>query len=165
MALSEIPARARVYIDANVFILHFTGHSLECSQLLERVESGDIVGITGPVSMLEVAHRLMILEAIEGGSPIRPGPAARLARRPDLVRQLSRYCFSTLSLPRMGIEILPLPADFLAGSQEFRQTHGLLVNDSLVALHMRIAGVSILASADAAFDRVPGIRRFGPADI
>jgi predicted nucleic acid-binding protein len=65
----------------------------------------------------------------------------------------------------MGIEILPLPADFLIASQEFRQVHGLPVNDSLIALHMRSAGVALLASADAAFDRVPWIRRFVPSDV
>lgn len=65
----------------------------------------------------------------------------------------------------MGVEALTLPADFLDGSQEFRQVHGLPVNDSLVPPQMRHAGVSILAPADVAFDRVPGIRRFGPRDL
>lgn len=164
MGLSEIPSGGRAYIDANIFILHFAGHSDECSRFLERVERGDVGGVTGPTSVLEVAHRLMILEALERGFPVRPNPAARLARQPDLVTQLSKYYFSVLSLSRMGVEVLTLPQDFLTASQEFRQRYGLLVNDSLVALHMRVAGVSILASADAAFDRVPGIRRFGPTD-
>jgi predicted nucleic acid-binding protein len=165
MALTEISSGARVYVDANIFILHFAGQSDDCSQFLERLERGDVHGVTGPVTALEIAHRLMILEAFEQGVPLRPNPAARLARQPDVVRRLSKYYFLTISLPRMGVEMLTLPSDFLNGSQEFRQVHGLLVNDSLVPLHMRGAGVSILASADAAFDRVPGIQRFGPGDI
>jgi predicted nucleic acid-binding protein len=165
MALTEGPSGARAYVDANIFILHFAGQSEDCSRFLERIERGDVHGVTGPVTVLELAHRLMILEALEQGAPLRPNPAARLARQPDLVRRLSKYYFSAISLPRMGVEVLTLPADFLDGSQEFRQVHGLLVNDSLVPLQMRHAGVSILASADAAFDRVPGIRRFGPGDL
>jgi predicted nucleic acid-binding protein len=165
MALTDVPSGARVYVDANILILHFTGQSDDCSQFLERVERGDVEGVTGPVSVLEVAHRLMILEAQERGFPVRSNPAARLARQPDLVKRLSKYYFSTRSLARMGIEVLTLLPGFLEASQEFRQTHGLLVNDSLVAMHMRETGVSVLASADAAFDRVPGIQRFGPADI
>lgn len=164
MALAEIPRGTRVYIDANILIAHFVAQSEDCSRFLSRVEQGEVAGYTGPVSVLEVAHCLMMLEAVEQGLTTRPNPAARLARAPDLVRRLSKYYFSTLSLSRMGIGILPFPADFIAASQEFRQAHGLLVNDSLVALHMRLAGLTMLASADAAFDRVPGIRRFSPGD-
>jgi predicted nucleic acid-binding protein len=165
MALTEIASGARVYVDANIFIYHFAGRSEDCSRFLERVEQADVYGFTGPTSLLEVAHRLMMLEAVERGLSARPGPAARLAREPDVVRQLSKYYFSALSINRMGIEVLPLPPDFLTGSQEFRQAYGLLVNDSLIPLHMRQAGLAILASADEAFDRIAGIRRFEPADI
>jgi predicted nucleic acid-binding protein len=165
MALTEIPAGSSVFIDANILIYHFTGRSDDCSSFLARIEGGDLLGFTGQVSILEAAHRLMMLEAAELGVPARPNPAAYLARHPRVVRQLSKYYFSVLSIARLGIEILPLPQDFITASQEFRQAHGLMVNDSLVPTHMRQAGLSILASADAAFDRVPGIKRFAPADI
>ncbi len=65
----------------------------------------------------------------------------------------------------MGVEVLPLPQDFVTSSQEFRQAHGLLVNDSLVPMHMRQGGLSVLASADEAFDGITGIRRFTPSDV
>ncbi len=165
MVLTDIPSAARVYVDANIFIYHFAGQSEDCSRFLDRIERAEVHGFIGPVGLLEVAHRLMMLEAIERGFSARPGPAARLAREPDVVRQLSKYYFSTLSIHRMGIEVLSLPSDFLTGSQEFRQAHGLLVNDSLVALHMRQAGLAILASADDAFDRITGVRRFEPSDL
>lgn len=165
MALTEISDGSAVFVDANVFVYHFTGRSDDCSSLLARIEGGELRGFTGQVSVLEVAHRLMMLEATERGLSMRPNPAARLARQPHLTRQLSRYYFSVLTIPKLGIEVLPLPQDFITASQEFRQSHGLLVNDSLIPMHMRQAGLSILASADAAFDRVPGIKRFAPTDI
>ena len=65
----------------------------------------------------------------------------------------------------MGLEVLALPDDFLWRSQEYRQTHGLLVNDSLIPLHMREVGITILVSGDAAFDRVPWIKRAAPGDV
>jgi len=165
MALTEIGDGDAVFVDANVFVYHFTGRSDDCSVLLERVESGRVRGVTGQVSVLEVAHRLMMLEAAERGLVLAANPAARLAGRPELVRELSKYFFSVLSIGRLGFDILPLPADFLTASQEFRQRYGLLVNDSIVPALMRQAGLSVLASADAAFDRIPGIRRFAPADL
>ncbi len=165
MALSDVPPGSAVFIDANIFIYHFAGQSDDCSAFLARVERGELRGATGHVSLLEVAHRLMMLEAVELGLRAGANPAARLARQPELIRRLSKYYFSVLSIPRMGVEILRLPEDFITASQEFRQTSGLLVNDSLVPMQMRQAGLSLLASADKAFDRLPGLRRFAPSDI
>ena len=159
MALIEIQSGTAVFVDANVFVYHFTGRSDDCSSFLVRVESGDVRGFTGQTSVLEVAHRLMMLEATERGFAVTRNPAARLAKQPKLVQELSKYYFSVLSIARLGIEILTLPPDFLTASQEFRQGYGLLVNDSLVPMHMRQAGLSILASADVAFDRIPEITR------
>jgi len=165
MTLTEITAGTTVFIDANIFIYHFAGRSEDCTTFLARVEKGDLQGVTGPTSVLEVAHRLMMLEAIEHGISVTPHPAARLARQPQLVRRLSKYYFSLLAIPRFRVEVLPLPQDFVTASQEFRQTHGLLVNDSLIPMHMRLAGVSALASGDEAFDKIPGIKRFRPSDV
>jgi predicted nucleic acid-binding protein len=165
MRLTEIPRGSLVFIDANVFIYHFAGRSDDCSALLTRVESGDLQGATGDTVLLEVGHRLMIVEAIEQG--LRPGanPAARLAKQPGRVQHPSKYFFSLQKIPQMGVEILSLPRDFLSRTQEFRQAHGLLVNDSLVPLYMREAGARYLASSDAAFDRIPWVRRAAPHDL
>ncbi len=165
MTLAEIPRANPVLIDANVFIYHFAGQSDECSAFLARIEAGDVRGITSQPILLELAHRLMVLEAVEQGLGSGSNPATRLARQPELVQRLSKYHFSVLKIPQMGIETLSLPADFIIGSQEYRQAYGLLVNDSLVPLQMREAGVSLLASADTAFDRVPWIKRAAPSDI
>lgn len=148
-----------------MFVYHFADRSKECSFFLRRVEAGELEGLTGQVSLLGAAHRLMMLEAAGRGLALRANPAATVAARPDLVRELSKYYFSVPAIPKFGVQVLPLPPDFLTASQEFRQAYGLMVNDSLVAMHMRQAGVSVLASADAAFDRVAGIRRFAPADV
>jgi len=165
MTLTEIAPGGSVYIDANIFIYHFAARSPECSTFLARVERGEIRGFVGPTGIIEVAHRLMMLEAIERGLAVRPNPGAHLARQPQIVRQLSRYYFSALKIPSMGVEMLPFPSDFITASQEFRQSHGLLVNDSLIPMHMRQAGLSALASADAAFDGISGIQRYSPSDV
>lgn len=165
MTLGEIPRSSAVFIDANILIYHFAGRSDECSTLLARVEAGEIRGCTSQPILLEVAHRLMVIEAGEEGMPLGANPAARLARRPELVRRLSKYHFSVAKIPRMGVEVLALPDDFLSRSQEYRQTYGVLVNDSLIPLHMRDAGIAILASGDSAFDRVPWITRASPREV
>ncbi len=165
MMLGEISRASAVFIDANVFIYHFSGRSRDCTSFLDRIEAGDLQGYTGNTTLLEVAHRLMLFEAIERGLGTGTNPSARLARQPEPVRQLSKYHFAVMKISQMGIEDLGLPQDFVAKSLEYRQTYGLLVNDSLVPLFMREAGVTALASADPAFDRIPWIQRAAPSDI
>jgi predicted nucleic acid-binding protein len=64
MTLAEMPDAATVFIDANVFVYHFTGVSPECKGLLERAERTSIRGVTGAHILLEVLHRLMMIEAV-----------------------------------------------------------------------------------------------------
>jgi len=165
MTLGDIPPASSVFVDANVFIYHFAGRSEQCSAFLARIEAGELRGFTGRVTLLEVAHRLMVLEGIERGLKAGSNPAATLSGQPDLVRQLSKYYFSVRKITQIGIEPLLLPADFLEMSQEYRQRYGFLVNDSLIPLHMRKTGLSLLASADRAFDRLPWVRRAAPTDV
>ncbi|MGQ0569583.1 MAG: hypothetical protein ACT4P5_08650, partial [Armatimonadota bacterium] len=81
MTLADIAQQSSVFVDANILIYHFAGQSDECSAFLTRVETGDLRGFTGQTVILEVTHRLMILEAIEQGLSAGTNPAARLARR------------------------------------------------------------------------------------
>jgi len=64
--LALLPSGTRIFIDANIFIYHFTQVPLTaaCTAFLQRVEAGDLHGITSLVVLAEVAHRRMILEAI-----------------------------------------------------------------------------------------------------
>ena len=64
LPLPELLTGQTIFIDANIFIYHFTGLSQECSSFLERCERGDLWGITGVHILLEVLHRLMMIEAV-----------------------------------------------------------------------------------------------------
>src|SRR5262245_52369529 len=47
MKLEEVPRGERVFVDANIFIYHFTRLSLECRAFLSRCESGEVQAFTG----------------------------------------------------------------------------------------------------------------------
>lgn len=163
--LTEIPAKSPVYIDANIFIYHFTGVSQEATIFLERCESGDLDAYTGCLVVLEVMHRLMIIEARMKGLPIGSSPARQLAAQPDFAKSLHEYNYHVSRIPEIGVTILDLPSRFASRSFEFRHRYGLLTNDSVIALEMADNRLSWLASADRGFDRVPHIRRAAPADL
>jgi len=64
MRLEEIAPEESVFIDSNIFIYHFTGTSEECSHFLSRCERKDLSGVTSTNVLLEVLHRLMLIEAV-----------------------------------------------------------------------------------------------------
>ena len=55
MTFSEIASGTRLYIDANIFVYHFTYESDECGTLLERCDRREIEAYTGTHVLLEVA--------------------------------------------------------------------------------------------------------------
>lgn len=66
MSLSDLRDGSSVFIDANIFIYHFSkGSKLNpaSSKFLERIEEGKINGFTSVTIIQEVTHRMMIVEA------------------------------------------------------------------------------------------------------
>ena len=106
ITLADIEEGAAVFVDANVFIYHFVGASEDCTALLRRCEIGEVEGSTSALVLAEACHRLMMIEAVERRL-VAPGNVARkLARRPDVVRQLAFHDASIQAIPAMGIEIV-----------------------------------------------------------
>jgi predicted nucleic acid-binding protein len=163
--LQELPAEQTVFIDANIFIYHFTGLSQECSGFLERCERGELWGITAVHILLEVLHRLMMIEAVAKGLVTPGNVAKKLREKPDVVNQLADYQAQTETILEMGIEVVELTADVLKISSPYRRRNGLLVNDSLTVALMISEGILNLATTDQDFQRVEELQIFCPQDL
>lgn len=109
MRFDELPDDRTIFLDANIFIYHFTGASPECSGLLKRCEDGTVHGVTLITTVLEVLHRLMAVEAVSKGL-ITPGQVAKkLKEHPAVVKQLSDYYDRVGTVEKMGIRIYGQP--------------------------------------------------------
>jgi predicted nucleic acid-binding protein len=93
MTFADLPAGAAVFLDANILVYYLSSHSVfgpACRQLVNRIETGEIVGHTSTAVLSELAHRLMTLEAM-----MRFGWTSkivdRLKKSPASVQQLSRF--------------------------------------------------------------------------
>jgi predicted nucleic acid-binding protein len=124
-----------------------------------------VAGITSAVVVAEVAHRLMLIEAVASGLLVGKDAVKKLRARSDLVRRLHVYQEHVERIPLMGVDIAPLGVGTLLRSMEIRRQYGLLVNDSLVVAAAREAGVELLASADADFGRVKELKLYRPSDL
>ena len=166
MIFGEIPNGASVFLDANTFVYAFSQHSQfgpACRGLLERIDRGEISGLTSTHVLLETAHRLMTLEACSiFGWPFA-GIAQRLSRHPVEVQQLSAHSQAVNQIINSQIKVISIAPELVLAATDFSRQHGLLTNDALIVAVMQASGLTSIASHDADFDRVPALTRYTPA--
>ncbi|MCJ7832813.1 MAG: PIN domain-containing protein [Deltaproteobacteria bacterium] len=158
-------AKSTVFIDANIFIYHFTGASDESSSFLSQCESGIFKGITSTNVILEVLHRLMIVEAVHKRLFYPPNLVNKLKKHPERIKQLHDYFTNTQKIEQMGILVRPISALTILKSQINRSRYGLMVNDSIIVTIMEEEGISYLVTHDKDFNSVTDIKVLSPQDI
>ena len=162
--LAAIPSGSRIFIDANIFIYHFTHTPLTaaCPKFLQRVEIGDVEGITSVITLAEVAHRLMILEAIQTHGLSSHVAVRKLKENPVLVQQLSRYKVVSETVPAFNVAIETFTSTHLRTAQSLSATYGLMTNDSLTTAVMQSLTLTDLASNDPDFSLISGLTVWQP---
>ena len=165
MTFSEIAPDARLYIDANIFIYYFGRRSNECVALIDRCGRGEIEAYTGTHVLLEVAHRLMMTEAVDKGLVTSGNVPRKLRRGPEIVSQLNEHSEAVQHILDMSIEILQVDAEILEISANLRAQTGFLVNDSISLAMMERNDISTIATNDRDFQRVGGLEVHLPSDL
>jgi predicted nucleic acid-binding protein len=165
MVLADLRDGDRVFIDANIFIYHFGGRSLECKSLLERCARRELLGYTSTPVLAEVLHRRMVAEAIAKGLVTSRTAVRKLGETPEVVKQLTQYQEDVSKIPQMHLTILPLTLAIVQASAEVRKGEGLLTNDSWVVACMREQGLAQLATANGDFDQVGDMKIYKPTDL
>jgi predicted nucleic acid-binding protein len=165
MRLEDLPAGERIFVDANILIYHFSGLSPECRAFLQRCESRQVEAFTGVHIVLEVMHRLMLLEAVHRGLISGGQLARKLKERPEIVKGLREYNRSIRQIPRMGLRVRAIPLAVVRASEAVRVQEGLLTNDSITVALMGQVGVTAIATHDADLDKVANLSIYQPGDI
>ncbi|MBY0522182.1 MAG: type II toxin-antitoxin system VapC family toxin [Gemmataceae bacterium] len=165
MTFADIPAGQVVFIDANIFIYYFRPDPVlgsACAQLLQRIENGEIDGITSSHILSETVHRLMTNEASQRFAWPMTGIIRRMRNHPSQLQQLSRHRQAIDELALVGVRVLDVTRAQVSLAADHSCQHGLLSSDALLVAVMHAHGLTDLASHDADFDRVPGITRHAP---
>jgi predicted nucleic acid-binding protein len=165
MKLEDLPDGARVFVDANILIYHFAGISVECRAFLPRCEAKPVDAFTGVHTLLEVTHRLMVLEALHKGLLTGGRPARKLKEQPAIIKSLQEYNRSVQQIPHMGIRVRPLTSAVVRASEAVRAQEGLMTNTSVTVALMRKMGLTDVATFDADLDHVSHLRVYQPGDI
>lgn len=163
-ALIEVPRGIKIFIDTNIFHLYLRGPELVknlCTQFLERVEKGELIGYTSTLVLDELAYKLM-LRRIE--DIYRRNPLNILKERREVIAEVSSYIEEGLDIV-MGIEnlqILRVEKSHLEELVEYMRKYLLMPRDSLHLAVMTSINCTDIASADRDFDNIPFITRWSP---
>ena len=120
---------------------------------------------TGVHTLLEVTHRLMVLEALQKGLITGGQPARKLKEQPEIIKGLREYNQSVQQIPRMRIRVRTITSAIVRASEAIRVQEGLMTNDSVTMALMRKMGLTDVATADADFNNISHIRVYQPGDI
>jgi predicted nucleic acid-binding protein len=164
MNLDDIPTGGAVMLDANVIIYAKRGASEQCRRLLSRCAGGELRGYVAAIAVAEFCHRRMMQEAQSLGLAAS-NPARELGQDGALLAQLSQYRRDVEDLLSGDLTVVSLEAEDLLKAVELQREHGLLTNDSLLLAAAIRAAVSIIASNDPHFDRIPEVRVYKPTDL
>jgi predicted nucleic acid-binding protein len=165
MIFADLQAGEAVFVDANTLIYHFGPHATfgaACQQLVQRIERQDLVGFTSTHILGEVAHQLMIVEALAlpGWSPGKI--KKRLQQQPGALQHLTRFRAAVEAVLQSRLTVLTIAPSLLGTAVTISQQYGFLTNDALSVAVMQANGLTKIASHDTDFDRVPGLSRYAP---
>lgn len=165
MSFGSIPPGTAVFVDANILVYHLTAHAIlgsACTGLVQRIEQNTLSGLTATHVLSEVTHRLMLIEASQMfGWPLA-GALKRLKKNPQEISKLVKFRLALQEIHNSGMQVLTIDSPLIDAAAALSQQTGLLSNDALIVAVMQHHRLNHLASHDYAFDRVPGLMRYGP---
>jgi predicted nucleic acid-binding protein len=165
MTFADIPAGTRLFVDANVmsyYFLHVTSLFELCEPLFHRAVRRQITLHTAANVAADVVHRAMVSEAIARFGLQNREAVNFIKTHPEDVRQLEKYKQVPGWFTQARINILPVTYREIHNSKQFRDTYGLLTDDSIILAVMSRYKIADLATNDRDFQRVPGIRLWTP---
>src|SRR3989338_7044553 len=130
LSLDVFPDGGVVFLDANIFLLHYWGRSASCSRLIERIETGFIQGATSTTVLSEVTHRLLVTEAIAHRPTIARHPIRYLKRHPVFVRRLTYTHLLIERITHLPLRVIALTPKLWHEGVCVSRRYGLLLNDA-----------------------------------
>lgn len=166
MILSDIEDRTTIFIDANIFVYYFSENSRfnpSCTEFIERIEKGELQGISSASVVQETTHRIMMEEASLALPDVKGKDIIKyLKSHSETVEKLEINREVPDRIDLLKIKIVPIDMGIIKRSQQLKARYGLLSNDALMLQVMKDSNISRLASNDSDFERVDFITIYKP---
>lgn len=173
--LSLLQDGASVFVDTNIFYLHFQLRSLTCTNFFSRVENEEIDAYVNTQVLSDLLHKLMTAEAFANHC-ISTRNASKL--KEYLKRQrgntipLGIYQVQFENALKMGLKVLPINEKLLVETKTERTTYYLMTGDSLHLgcmnrrmVKRRKSPLRDIVTYDGDFAHIPGVTVWAPNDV
>jgi predicted nucleic acid-binding protein len=164
--LDDIPVGSLCVVDTNVLLYAEQGVSPQAQRFIRRCANGELKAVLPQTVWQELAHKLMLAEAMMRGLTSGGNPAAKLAAKPDAIRGLSLYRAKVKSLVDLSFGFEPCQlGDLTERGFALQEQYGLLTNDAVVlAVALRLKA-DVLVSNDKSFRGVAELDVYYPTDL
>ncbi|MGH2854569.1 MAG: type II toxin-antitoxin system VapC family toxin [Solirubrobacteraceae bacterium] len=158
---------SRCYLDTNFLYVHLRSRRSQQARPLDEWRSRVLAQVTidgGVISALvhdELAYRLILAWLRDDGVE---DPLSRYRTDAQTVmRAVRRRLTATWrAVDSLSLELQLTDQAVVDQARSLMSRPGLSPRDSFHAAHALAAGCGVIASTDAAFDAVPGLRRLAP---
>jgi len=168
--LASIPSGAAVFVDTNIFYLHYRGQSVTCTAFINRIYRGDVIAYVNTNVLADLLHNLMLAESIKKGF-IEKKSAYKLKKLltddRNMATQLTEYQQQFENTVNIGLKVLNVTPKLIVETYTERQQYGLLTTDSIHVGNMNRHRVPIvnIATYDGDFEHIDGLTMWKPMDV
>ncbi len=165
MNLDDIQNGSLCVIDTNILLYAEQGVSAQAQRLIRRCSTGELIGVLPQTVWQELAHKLMVAEAMMLGRISGPNPARQLTKKPDVVQTLSIYREKIAALQDLGLGFESCKKEDVLGGLEIQKKYGLLIKDAiLLNIAFRIKA-DVIVSKNTIFHTIEHTTNASPSDI
>ena len=168
--LAGLPAGATVFVDTNIFDLHFRGSSVTCTAFIERVARGEVTAYVNMQVLSDLMHKLMLAEAYSK-KLIDKRTATKLksllASNRAVAASLVDYQIQFERTLAIGLRVLRITRSLLVETKVERYNHGLMTGDSLHVGNMNRHSTPIrdIVTCDGDFKHISSLIVWAPTDV
>lgn len=153
-----------VFVDTSILIYAFTNtrYTKTCEDFLGRVKYGEVKGYINSTVINEFFHKLVIFEVYSKKKLISQNAVKFLKSNPAFIKSLSRpFKASREVIKDYEFKILDT-SKVLEKALEISKKHGILFFDSLHSACCKVYDIKDVATNDADFERIPGLKVWKP---
>src|SRR5438067_12167170 len=107
--LATLPGGTSVFVDTNIFDLHFQGNSLSCTVFMNRIMTGEVEAYVNTQVLSDLLHKLMLADAFTKNIISRRAASLlrnRLQSNRGIAVQLTDYQMQFENTLAFGLKVL-----------------------------------------------------------
>jgi len=168
--LAQLPSGQTVFVDTNIFTLHYRNKSATCTAFIGRIAQGEVTAFVNTQVLSDLLHKLMLVEAVAKGF-IQRTRASDLKQcfqnNRGIAAQLRDYQTQFEDTVAIGLQVLRISTKILVDTKAERTSHALLTGDSLHlgTMNRHLPVINDIVTHDGDFRHIPGLTVWQPMDV